>query len=125
MYSDKEFGIIKLALIVIVIVIFCVANFSDDSSSTSSTSSTSRSNNYSNSSKSYYNNEYSSFTNEYGSPSTICAHPGCTRTIASSGDTNCCTTHSNRCLNCRKYIYEDAAYCMSCLEKAFEKAYGY
>ena len=56
-----------------------------------------------------------SFTNKYGTPTTLCAHAGCNNYIASSGDTNCCTVHSNRCLNCNKYIDEDAVYCMSCL----------
>ena len=57
----------------------------------------------------------SSFTNKYGTPTTKCAHPGCNNYIASTGDTNCCTVHSNRCLECGKYIDEDAFYCMSCL----------
>ena len=60
----------------------------------------------------------SSFTNKYGTPSTKCAHPGCNNKIASSGDTNCCTTHSRRCLNCGKYIDEDAMYCMDCITNA-------
>ena len=55
------------------------------------------------------------FTNKYGTATTICAHNGCTNYIASSGDTNCCTKHSNKCLNCGKYIDEDATYCMECL----------
>lgn len=63
---------------------------------------------------------HSSFTNAYGTSSTKCAHPGCTSKIASSGDTNCCATHSNKCLNCGKYIDEDAMYCMSCLKKALQ-----
>ena len=58
------------------------------------------------------------FTNKYGTPTTKCAHSGCNNYIASSGDTNCCTTHSNRCLNCNKYIDEDAMYCMDCLKAA-------
>lgn len=61
----------------------------------------------------------SSFTNKYGTPTTKCAHLGCNNYIASSGDTNCCTIHSNRCLECGKYIDEDAAYCMDCIQKAF------
>ena len=61
-----------------------------------------------------------SFTNAYGTASTKCAHPGCNNTIASSGDTNCCTVHSNRCLECGKYIDEDAMYCLSCLADAAE-----
>lgn len=59
----------------------------------------------------------SSFTNEYGTATTKCAHSGCDSYIASSGDTNCCIMHSNNCLECGKYIDEDAAYCMNCLFK--------
>ena len=55
------------------------------------------------------------FTNSYGSATTKCAHNGCYNTIASSGDTNCCIVHSNKCLNCGKYIDEDALFCMDCL----------
>lgn len=69
---------------------------------------------YGSSSGSYSN----SFSNKYGTPTTICAHTGCKNYIASSGDTNCCTTHSNKCLECHKYIDEDAAYCTDCLYKA-------
>ena len=58
------------------------------------------------------------FTNAYGTPTTKCAHYGCNNYIASSGDTNCCTVHSNKCADCGKYIDEDAMYCMSCLNKA-------
>ena len=60
----------------------------------------------------------SSFTNKFGTPTTKCAHTGCNNYIASSGDTNCCVTHSNKCLECKKYIDEDAMYCMDCLKKA-------
>ena len=59
------------------------------------------------------------FTNAYGSPTTKCAHPGCTSYIARSGDTNCCALHSNRCKNCGKYIDEDAMYCMDCMSGHF------
>ena len=55
------------------------------------------------------------FTNSFGSPDTKCNHPGCNNTIASSGDTNCCVMHSNKCLNCGKYVDEDALFCMDCL----------
>ena len=55
------------------------------------------------------------FTNSYGNVDTKCAHTGCTNAIASSGDTNCCVMHSNKCLNCGKYIDEDAMFCMDCL----------
>lgn len=55
------------------------------------------------------------FTNSYGTATTKCVHNGCNNTIASSGDTNCCIVHSNKCLNCGKYIDEDAFFCMDCL----------
>ncbi|MBQ3761195.1 MAG: hypothetical protein II875_04180 [Clostridia bacterium] len=58
------------------------------------------------------------FTNKYGTPTTKCAHYGCTNYIASSGDTAYCTTHSQKCVSCRKYIDEDATYCMDCIYKA-------
>lgn len=60
----------------------------------------------------------SSFTNKYGTSTTKCAHPGCNNYIASSGDTNCCTTHSKNCGECGCYIDEDAMFCISCIEKA-------
>ena len=59
-----------------------------------------------------------SFTNKYGTSTTKCAHPGCSNYIASSGDTNCCTLHSNRCGTCGKYIDEDAMYCLDCIADA-------
>ncbi len=66
-------------------------------------------------------NKTSTFTNAYGTPTTKCAHSGCNNYIASSGDTNCCTVHSNKCLNCGKYIDEDAMYCMACLSGSNNK----
>ena len=65
-----------------------------------------------------FSGSQSSFTNKYGSSTTKCAHPGCNNPIASSGDTNCCTIHSKKCLECGKYIDEDATYCMDCITKA-------
>ena len=69
-----------------------------------------------------YNNDYSysSFTNKFGTSTTKCAHSGCSNYIASSGDTNCCTTHSNRCYECNCYIDEDANWCMKCIEDALK-----
>lgn len=58
------------------------------------------------------------FFNKFGTPSTLCAHAGCKNVIAYSGDTNCCVEHSNKCLNCGKYIDEDAMYCMDCLRES-------
>lgn len=55
------------------------------------------------------------FTNKFGTPETRCVHRNCTNFIASSGDTNCCEEHSNRCGNCDCYIDADAIYCVSCL----------
>ncbi len=62
------------------------------------------------------------FTNEYGTPTTKCAHTGCNNYIANSGDTNCCKEHSNRCLDCNKYIDEDAYWCVSCIAAAAKPA---
>ena len=80
-------------------------------------------------------NTYSpGFTNKYGTANTTCAYSGCTQKIASSGDTNCCTKHSNKCGNCGCYIDGDAMYCMSCLTQSagknsstydYDKGYGY
>jgi outer membrane murein-binding lipoprotein Lpp len=61
-----------------------------------------------------------SFTNKYGTSTTICAHSGCNSYIASSGDTNCCTSHSKKCAECKKYIDEDAVWCVDCLLNAFK-----
>lgn len=61
------------------------------------------------------------FTNKYGTPTTKCAHKGCNNYIARTGDTNCCEKHSAKCLNCGKYIDEDAVYCMDCLSNAASK----
>lgn len=63
------------------------------------------------------------FTNAYGTPTTKCAHSGCDNYIASSGDTNCCTLHSNKCRECGKYIDEDAMYCITCLTNALSQVY--
>ena len=60
------------------------------------------------------------FTNKYGTPTTKCARSGCNEYIASSGDTNCCRTHSNRCGNCNCYIDGDAMYCMRCIKAALK-----
>lgn len=60
------------------------------------------------------------FTNKYGTPTTTCAHTNCAAYIASSGDTNCCPWHSNRCGNCHCYIDEDAMYCMDCIRSALD-----
>lgn len=58
------------------------------------------------------------FTNEYGTAATKCAHSGCENPVASSGDTNCCTIHSNKCAKCGRYIDEDATWCMNCISSA-------
>lgn len=66
----------------------------------------------------YTGSTYTYFTNKYGTSTTICAHSGCSNYIATSGDTNCCSVHSNRCKGCYCYIDEDASYCMDCIKKA-------
>ena len=68
-----------------------------------------------------YDSSTPSFSNKYGTPTTKCYISSCDNYIASSGDTNCCTLHSNRCGNCRCYIDSDAMYCMDCLEDALGK----
>lgn len=56
--------------------------------------------------------------NKYGDSNTKCVVSGCTNTIATTGDTNCCVVHSNECLECKKFIDGDAMYCMDCLNGA-------
>lgn len=76
-----------------------------------------------NSKASVNSNDYTNtFTNVYGTATTICVHSGCTNYIASSGNTNCCVSHSNKCLNCGKYIDEDAMYCLSCLTESVKSS---
>ena len=81
-------------------------------------------------------NNAGTFSNKYGTSSTKCAKSGCNNYIATSGDTNCCVTHSNKCLECKKYIDGDAVYCMDCIKGAYgqtttksyqttTKSYGY
>lgn len=110
-------------MVVVSLLTGCDNNYEYDSktdsySSSSTTNSSAGSSSSSSSSNKTSGSSTSSFTNAYGTSTTKCAHPGCNNYIASSGDTNCCTTHSNRCLNCNKYIDEDATYCMSCLTKS-------
>ena len=105
-------------LLIVIFVVFVVAvNPSKESKAKPQSTSQSGTSSYSSSSSSSGSTS-SSFTNLYGTPTTVCAHKGCTNYIASSGDTNCCAIHSNKCLECGKYIDEDATWCMSCLYKA-------
>jgi hypothetical protein len=60
------------------------------------------------------------FHNSFGDMNTKCAYPGCDRRIVTSGDSNCCSAHSNRCGNCNKYIDGDAMFCMDCIREALE-----
>lgn len=133
----KAITLILLSSIIFSIV-FCLSSCSSKSSTTntsynpsySTNNDSSKSSSYS-SDKSYSSNykkstskSNSSFTNAYGTPTTKCAHLGCNNYIASSGDTNCCTLHSNKCAECGKYIDEDALYCISCLKRAAEQVYN-
>lgn len=99
-----------------VICLSFVACSSGNSTASKSTSSSG----FANTANSGYSSTSSrkSFTNKYGTETTKCAHSGCNNYIASSGDTNCCASHSNKCLNCDSYIDEDAMYCMSCITKS-------
>lgn len=60
-----------------------------------------------------------SFINKYGTATTVCAVSGCSNYIATSGDTNSCTSHSNKCAECKCYIDYDAALCMTCISDVF------
>ncbi len=55
--------------------------------------------------------------NNYQKPSNVktCAHAGCTLPAVTTGDSIYCSVHSNKCLECGKYIDEDAMYCISCI----------
>lgn len=109
-----------MAVMMMAMLLVGCSNESATSSSTSTTAdvTTTAAETKSNTSSSSSSKSSSSFTNKYGTATTKCAHSGCNNYIASSGDTNCCTTHSNKCLNCNKYIDEDAMYCMDCLSKS-------
>ena len=110
--------ILSLFIIVVICLSACGCSTSSDTSKTDSFPS------YDDRSNSSFNSGYKSntnstyFSNDYGTTNTKCAHIGCTNYIASTGDTNCCTLHSNKCLDCRCYIDEDAMYCMDCLSDA-------
>ncbi len=123
--KKKLLGIICFVLLLCIMLVSCSSG-SDSSYSSSNNYSNSYGSNSSNYSNSSGNSSYSSsFTNKYGTPTTKCVKSGCDNYIASSGDTNCCTIHSNNCLECYKYIDGDAMYCMSCLSSAADNnSYG-
>lgn len=118
--SQKILAIVLVLVAVLVMLTGCSNDTSNRSSVGSSveTPTTSSSNSTNSTSPSSGTSSKSAFTNKYGTATTKCAHSGCDNYIASSGDTNCCTTHSNKCLECGKYIDEDAMYCMSCITNA-------
>ena len=116
-----------ISLISLSIIILTLCSCGNEGGTTSSTSSNSEdtyssSQSYSSSSSNYSSGSNSSFSNKYGTSTTKCAKSGCNNYIASSGDTNCCVSHSNKCLECKKYIDGDAMYCMSCLTSAAKKS---
>ena len=130
MKKTKFFSCLLCIAIIFTLSLSGCSNKSD--SKTSSYKSSSSESSYFSSkshSSTYSNSKSSNFTNAFGTPTTKCAHVGCNNYIASSGDTNCCTVHSNKCLECNKYIDEDAMYCISCLKKAADQVqkdnYGY
>lgn len=128
--TDQQKGnLIKFALVVFALTVIIIAVVITQQSPSTHSSSTSNKSSYSppsytssysssSSSKPSSSSSSSNFTNAYGTATTKCAHPGCNNYIASSGDTNCCTTHSKKCMNCGKYIDEDAMFCISCLAEA-------
>ncbi len=116
----KKAFIIALTVILMLLLIACGSSASKPSTQPTSTpiptaSPSSVKNTSSSTSGAVSSTSKSTFTNAYGTSTTKCAHPGCNNYIAPSGDTNCCTTHSKKCLNCGKYIDEDAMYCMDCI----------
>jgi len=122
-----KIGIRVFIILLILGFIFCslivfITNFTNIEFHSSSENSSVNYNDNDYSSSSYEYDDYSSsyFSNEYGTSTTRCAHSGCSNYIASSGDTNCCTIHSNRCWECNCYIDEDAMACMSCLRSALQ-----
>lgn len=124
----KSKGVWVIGLVLVALMIYGVVSDKTSSSSYSSNTSysTYKPSTYNSSNSSYKSStktssssyKSSSFTNSYGTPTTLCAHPGCTNYISSTGDTNCCTVHSRKCLQCGKYIDEDALYCISCIKAA-------
>lgn len=113
----KKLGTFLLFFVIIILLIAGIYNifFYDTNSDYDKKSSTYSYDSYS---KNYTGSTYTYFTNKYGTSTTICAHSGCSNYIATSGDTNCCSVHSNRCKGCYCYIDEDASYCMDCIKKA-------
>lgn len=108
----KLLSIILAAVVVFSCVCMTACSDSDDVETTTKNSYTETT------TKKSYSSTSNSFSNKYGTPTTRCVVSGCSNYIASSGDTNCCVTHSNKCLECRKYIDGDATYCMSCIYSA-------
>lgn len=54
------------------------------------------------------------FTNLYGTPTTQCAHRGCSMYIVASGNSNCCRLHSGKCSQCGIFINEGETLCEHC-----------
>ena len=50
-----------------------------------------------------------------------CLHSGCTNMAASTGDSFYCENHSNKCIDCGKYIDEDALLCLNCIVEAVKE----
>lgn len=128
--KKKFWGIISITILLCAVFTACSSGSTTGSHATPtpSSSSTYSSKSYGSSGSSSYSgssgSSKSSYSNKYGTSTTKCAKPGCNNYIASSGDTNCCVTHSNKCLNCRKYIDGDATYCLSCLYDSVKKSSG-
>lgn len=116
--KKRVVSLVFACILVSLIMSGCTGNGTSTPSTSSSTDPSSNSSITSSGGGESSYNSYTSFTNDYGTPTTVCAHSGCTNYIASSGDTNCCATHSRKCLECNCYIDEDAMYCMDCLTKA-------
>lgn len=67
--------------------------------------------------------EWEEYSNVYDKQWVKCSHAGCNLEIALTGDSSCCTIHSQKCLECGKNVTENNVYCREC-EKALEKKEG-
>lgn len=129
---NRKYIVLLLIIILLLVALFSGCQNNDTTVTTTATTMTTEQGDYVD-----VDNEYETttdyltenttryFSNAYGTANTLCVVAGCDNYIASTGDTNCCVMHSNKCLECGKYIDGDAMYCISCLSKAANSAYGY
>ena len=61
------------------------------------------------------------FTNKFGTNKTLCHRNGCKETIAFSGNTKYCETHSEKCRKCGEYINAGTTLCEDCKKNLLKK----